>query len=89
MKNNKQKNIINRTIKEAKHIIRTGDTLRETAKVFNISKSTVHKDVTERLWEIDKELAIKVRKILNWNGNVRHLRGGESTRLKYLNLKEK
>lgn len=89
MKNNKQKNIINRTLKEAKHIILTGDTLRKTAKVFNISKSTVHKDVTERLWEIDKELAIKVRKILNWNGNVRHLRGGEATRLKYLNLKEK
>lgn len=89
MKIRNQKSIINRAIKEAKYIIRTGDTLRKTAKVFNVSKSTVHKDVTERLWKIDKELAVEVQKILNWNGNVRHLRGGEATRLKYLKLKEK
>ncbi len=89
MKTNKQRSIVNRTLKEAKYIIRTGATIRETAEKMKVSKSTVYKDVTERLWGIDEELAIKVRKILNWHVEVRHIRGGEATRLKYLKLKEK
>lgn len=88
MKTNKQRSIVNRTIREAKYIIRTGGTIRETAEKMKVSKSTVHKDVTERLWEIDEELAISVREILNWHTDVRHLRGGEATRLKYLKSKE-
>ncbi len=67
----------------AKHIIETGDTVRAAAKKFSVSKSTVHKDVAERLWEIDHALAEKAEKVLQLNKNERHLRGGEATKIKY------
>jgi len=65
------------------HILQTQATVRQTARLFNVSKSTVHKDVTERLPSINKQLARKVKKILDRNKAERHLRGGEATRRKY------
>ena len=81
--------IIERVFKEAKYIIRTGATVRSTAKVFHFSKSTVHKDVTERLYHLDKDLYSKVKTILQFNLAERHLRGGEATRLKYVKKVDK
>ena len=72
-----------------KYIINTGSTVRAAAKVFGISKSTVHKDVTERLKHINYNLYLKVRKVLDKNKKERHLRGGIATRKKYLRLKNK
>ncbi|MDD2489826.1 MAG: sporulation transcriptional regulator SpoIIID [Bacilli bacterium] len=80
-------NIIKRVLDEAFHIITTGETIRDIAKVYNVSKSTVHKDFSERLKEIDKSLYQQVAKILQHHIKIRHIRGGESTRKKYLNLK--
>jgi putative DeoR family transcriptional regulator (stage III sporulation protein D) len=75
--------IIDRVIKEAEYIAETGATVRKCASVFHFSKSTVHKDVTERLRHVDKELYLKVKKVLEFNLSERHIRGGEATRLKY------
>jgi len=79
------KYINDRVIKEANYIIETGYTIRELASIFNVSKSTVHKDLHERLLDIDINKYKKVEQILNYHTNIRHLRGGESTRQKYLN----
>lgn len=76
-----------RVLKEARYISATGATVRKTAKEYHVSKSTVHKDVTERLSHIDSVLYKKVKRALSVNLAERHLRGGEATRLKY--LKEK
>ena len=67
----------------AEYIIDTGATVRATAKVFRISKSTVHKDVTERLFNINRELYYKVDTVLQKNKSERHFRGGLATRKKY------
>ncbi|MBQ7340413.1 MAG: sporulation transcriptional regulator SpoIIID [Clostridia bacterium] len=75
-----------RCLEEAEYIIKTGATVRKTAKEFGLSKSTVHKDVTERLYSIDKSLYKRVKKVLQKNLNERHVRGGEATRQKYLNM---
>ncbi len=80
--------ITNRVLKEADYIIKTQKTIREIAKVFNVSKSTVHKDLQERLIFIDKIKYYKVDKILKYHLQIRHLRGGESTKRKYLKLKK-
>jgi len=72
-----------RAINLAQYIIDTGDTVRGTAKKFGISKSTVHKDVSERLIIINKSLATQVRIILDENKAERHIRGGMATKLKY------
>lgn len=58
-------------------------TVRQTAKYFGVSKSTVHKDVTERLPDINQELAEEVKLVLDVNKSERHIRGGEATRKKY------
>ena len=73
-----------RVLEVSRHIFRTKATVRDTARVFGVSKSTVHKDVTERLPKINRELAEKVKKVLEYNKSERHLRGGEATRRKYL-----
>lgn len=78
-----------RTLKEAQFIAETGATVRKTAQVFHFSKSTVHKDVSERLYFIDRTLYAKVRKILKINLDERHIRGGLATREKYLKAKGK
>ena len=77
--------IFDRVKKEANHILKTNDTIRDIAKIFKVSKSTVHKDLHERLKDINLGLYIKVDSILKYHTDVRHIRGGESTRLKYLN----
>ena len=69
-----------------KYIINTGSTVRAAAKVFGISKSTVHKDGTERLKHINYNLYLKVRKVLDKNKKERHLRGGSATRKKFLSI---
>ena len=67
----------------AHYIIDHKDTVRGAAKKFGISKSTVHKDVSERLVHINKALAVEVRRILDENKAERHIRGGMATKLKY------
>ena len=66
-------------------IIDNNATVRDTAKKFDISKSTVHKDVTQRLKKIDVDLYDEVRSVLNKNKAERHIRGGLATKLKYEN----
>lgn len=73
-----------RAIEVANYIIEQNATVRQTARKFGISKSTVHKDVTERLEEINPSLAKKARLVLDVNKAERHLRGGNATREKYL-----
>jgi len=73
-----------RTISLAQYIIQNKATVREAAKKFGISKSTVHKDVTERLLKINPQLAKSTKAILNANKAERHIRGGLATREKYL-----
>ncbi|MDE6355699.1 MAG: sporulation transcriptional regulator SpoIIID [Clostridia bacterium] len=76
-----------RVIREAEYIIAEGCTVRAAALHFDISKSTVHKDVTERLCVIDKNLFESVRRVLNKNLSERHIRGGQATKEKYLKTK--
>ena len=68
----------------AVYMIETGATVRKTAQHFGISKSTVHKDVTERLVQINPTLAMLAREVLDVNKSERHIRGGMATRKKYL-----
>ena len=70
-----------RACKLARYIIDTKDTVRGAAKQFGISKSTVHKDVSQRLKNINLSLYMEVRKILDENKAVRHIRGGMATKL--------
>ena len=77
-----------RAIYLAHYIIETKDTVRSTAKKFGVSKSTVHKDVSDRLLKINPILAKEVREVLNENKAERHIRGGMATKLKYLKEKE-
>jgi len=70
----------------AQYIIENGTTVRETAKQFGVSKSTVHKDVGIRLETINKCLFVKVKAVLDKNKSERHIRGGLATKEKYLNL---
>ena len=80
MTNNDSKNI--RAVELGKYIVATECTVRDAAKQYGMGKSTVHKDVTERLPLIDRELSEDVRRILDYNLSVRHLRGGEATKQK-------
>lgn len=75
-----------RAIEVGKYIIDSTATVRKTATKFGVSKSTVHKDLTERLPQIDHHLADEVRDILDINKSERHIRGGMATRQKYLLL---
>jgi len=78
-----KKEIIDRVLNESEYILKTKETIREVAKKFGISKSTVHIDLTMRLKQIDEKLFIKIKEILSEHTALRHIRGGESTRLKY------
>lgn len=73
-----------RAVEVAKFMIHTNATVRETAKKFGISKSTVHKDLTERLTQINPDLAAQARAVLDVNKQERHIRGGMATKEKYL-----
>lgn len=79
------KYIIERVTNEANILIDTKLTIREIAKLFNVSKSTVHKDLNERLADIDKDKYVMIKDIFEEHIKIRHIKGGESTRLKYLN----
>ena len=78
------KKIFNRVIEEGKYMLDTGKTVREMVNVFGISKSTIHKDLRERLLEIDSDLYDKVSNVLQYHMEIRHIRGGEATRKKFL-----
>ena len=80
--------IAERVIREGRYVIETGTTVRAAAAHFGISKSTVHKDVTERLAEVDKKLFVEVREVLDKNLSERHIRGGIATKNKYLHKVE-
>ena len=73
-----------RAIEIATYIIEHQATVRQTAKEFGVSKSTIHKDVTERLQQINPALALQARKVLDTNKSERHIRGGMATREEYL-----
>ena len=73
-----------RAIKCAEYIVETGCTVRACSAHFSISKSTVHKDVSERLKYIDRDLYERTRKVLNQNLSERHIRGGIATKEKYI-----
>ena len=75
--------IENRVLSIADYIIETGATVRAAARVFGVSKSTVHKDITERLRQINRNLGEQVAVILEQNKDERHIRGGMATRRKY------
>jgi putative DeoR family transcriptional regulator (stage III sporulation protein D) len=77
-----------RAVELAQYIIENKSTVRDTAKKFNISKSTVHKDVTERLVKINGKLAEQAKAVLMENKQERHIRGGYATREKYRHQKE-
>ena len=77
-----------RAMELAHYIINSKDTVRGAAKKFGVSKSTVHKDLSERILKINPVLAAQVRVILDENKAERHIRGGMATKLKYDHMKE-
>ena len=77
--------IIKRVLEEADYMLNTKNTIRQIASVFNVSKSTVHKDLHERLRDINFELFEQIDCILKYHIDVRHIRGGQSTKKKYKN----
>ena len=82
------KEIIKRVIDEADYMILTNKTIREVAKKFYVSKSTVHKDLQERLSQIDIVKYNVVKQIMNEHIETRHIKGGESTRQLFLRKKQ-
>ena len=82
-----KKEICKRTLDEAEYIIKTKKTIRELSKIFNKSKSTIHKDLSERSKLIDDEKYNQVLEILNYHLRIRHINGGKATKKKYKNLK--
>lgn len=80
--------IIERALSAAEYTLHNHSTVRETAKVLKVSKTTVHKDLTERLPKINPQMASKVRGVLMANKAERHIRGGEATRLLYRRLRD-
>lgn len=78
-----QEYIQKRVLDICAYILETRATVRQAAQVFEVSKSTVHKDMTERLPSLNKEISVEVKKVLDFNKSERHLRGGEATKRKY------
>jgi Stage III sporulation protein D. len=72
----------------ADYLIEHKATVRDTAQKYGISKSTVHKDITEKLKSVNKSLYEDAQEVLNFNKSERHIRGGEATKLKYMNRAE-
>ncbi len=75
-----------RALEIAKYIISSKTTVRDAAKIFGVSKSTVHKDVTERLPRINPSVALQVKEIMDRNKAERHIRGGRATKMKYQSI---
>lgn len=82
-----KKEIISRVVEVSNYILKTKKTIREVAKIFNVSKSTIHKDISDRLLEIDYQKYQSIEEILKNHIEIRHIHGGESTKLKYEKLK--
>jgi putative DeoR family transcriptional regulator (stage III sporulation protein D) len=78
-----------RVLKIADIFLSDRSTVREVAKKVDCSKSTVHKDLTERLPELNQDLYIEVKKLLEYNKSIRHLRGGEATKRRFLEANKK
>jgi len=72
-----------RVLEVANYIIDSKATIRKTAKIFGVSKSTIHKDMTERLPKINPTIAKEAKLILDLNKSERHIRGGKATKMKY------
>lgn len=85
---NMRKEIADRCVEIGRYILRTGATVRQTAEVFSISKSTVHKDVHERLPHIHRGLYEEVQSVLSYHHDVRHIRGGAATQRRWRLLRE-
>ena len=83
-----REDIENRCVSLAKYIVRTGATVRQAAGEFGMSKSSVHKDMHERLRQIHPGLYAEVREVLDYHHAVRHLRGGEATRERWKNIRQ-
>jgi putative DeoR family transcriptional regulator (stage III sporulation protein D) len=81
-----QEYIQKRVLEICGYILDTRATVRQAAQVYQVSKSTVHKDMTERLPSLNKQLAVEIKSVLEQNKAERHLRGGEATRKKYKDL---
>ncbi|QCX33374.1 sporulation transcriptional regulator SpoIIID [Caloramator sp. E03] len=77
-----------RVLEVANYIIDSKSTIRKTAKMFGVSKSTIHKDITERLPKINPQIAKEAKKILDINKAERHIRGGRATKMKYKSVNE-
>ena len=77
--------IKSRVLMEANYIIETKKTIRELATIYKLSKSTIHKDLHERLKEIDETLYNQVNEIMKYHTEIKHIRGGNATKIKYLN----
>ena len=75
-----------RVLAEAKYMKKTNKTIREIAEQFSVSKSTVHKDLKEKIKKIDIRLYNEVSKIIKYHTAIRHIKGGESTKKKYLKI---
>ena len=75
--------IENRVLDVAKYIIDSKSTIRKTAKIFGVSKSTIHKDMTERLPLINPQIAEQAKIVLDINKSERLIRGGKATKMKY------
>jgi len=82
-----KKEIIDRVLNVSNYIIDTKNTIRKTANVFKVSKSTIHKDISDRLIDIDYNKYLVIESILKNHIETRHILGGESTKLKYEKLK--
>lgn len=77
------KYIENRVVEEARYIIDNNSTVRDLAIIFKVSKSTVHKDLRDRLYVIDKQLYKQIDEIFKKHTDIRHIKGGYSTKMKY------
>ena len=76
-----------RILLQARVMLESKLTVREVAKVIGLSKSTIHKDLKEKLKYIDEDLYLEVAELLEYNKNIRHIRGGQKTKEKYENMK--
>ena len=81
-----KEDIEERAMEIARYIIENNATVRQAAKAFGVSKSTVHKDIVDRMEYINPSLASQARVVLEQNKAERHIRGGMATKEKYLNL---
>lgn len=81
--------IAQRVMAIAAHMLETRCTVRAAAAKFAVSKSTVHKDISERLPQINPRISEEAKKLLDINKSERHIRGGNATKIKYMNIKNK